>query len=201
MDCFAEPVIGFAGVESCDSARPAFGHPTAIAGIKSASAAATQLHRRELSVHCFMDHLLNRRLDAHESLAAGSIGTRAAGVGHRLRVQAGAVDRKAAEDNPADHGRRGKRIRCGRDRDPRRAIGGETIDAGGNGGKGDRGEAVGLTDFDGAAIARGQRLIFAQATAVPDRTDGMNHMPRRQPISIRDFGIAGLATMERATFG
>ena len=56
-------------------------------------------------------------------------------------------------------------------------------------------------EFDRAAIARRQRLIFAQATAVPDRTDGMNHMPRRQPISLRDFGIAGLATMERATFG
>ena len=37
--------------------------------------------------------------------------------------------------------------------------------------------------------------------AVPDRTDGMNHMPRRQPVSPGDFGAAGLAAMERAAFG
>jgi hypothetical protein len=29
----------------------------------------------------------------------------------------------------------------------------------------------------------------------------MDHMPRRQPIGIRDFGIAGLAAMQRAAFG
>jgi hypothetical protein len=29
----------------------------------------------------------------------------------------------------------------------------------------------------------------------------MNHMPRRQPIRRSDFGIAGLAAMERAAFG
>ena len=37
--------------------------------------------------------------------------------------------------------------------------------------------------------------------AVPDRTDGMNHMPRRQPVSPGDFGAAGLAAMERAALG
>ena len=60
-----------------------------------------------------------------------------------------------------------------------RAIGGECVDAGGNGGKGDRGQAVRLAKADGAAIARRQRLIFARVAAVPDRTDGMNHVPRR----------------------
>ena len=29
----------------------------------------------------------------------------------------------------------------------------------------------------------------------------MNHMPRRQPITVGDFGVAGLAAMERAAFG
>jgi hypothetical protein len=38
-------------------------------------------------------------------------------------------------------------------------------------------------------------------SAVPDRADGMNDMPRRQPISQSDFGAAGLAAMERAAFG
>jgi hypothetical protein len=59
---------------------------------------------------------------------------------------------------------------------------------------------VGLADFDGAAIARRQRMVFAQVTATPDRTDGMNHMPRRQPIGIGDLGVAGLAAMQRAAF-
>ncbi len=60
---------------------------------------------------------------------------------------------------------------------------------------------MGLAQFDGASIARRQRLIFALATAVPDRTDGMNHMPRRQPVTSGDFGVAGLAAMQRAAFG
>ena len=60
---------------------------------------------------------------------------------------------------------------------------------------------MGLAQFDGAAIARGQRLIFALAAAMPDRADGMNHMPRRQPITPGDFGVAGLAAMQRAAFG
>src|SRR6266852_6443430 len=29
----------------------------------------------------------------------------------------------------------------------------------------------------------------------------MNHMPRRQPITVGDFGVAGLAAMEHAAFG
>ena len=37
--------------------------------------------------------------------------------------------------------------------------------------------------------------------AVPDRADGMNHMPCRQPISKGDFGLAGRAAMEGSAFG
>ena len=55
--------------------------------------------------------------------------------------------------------------------------------------------------LDGAAIARRQRLIFAPVAAMPDRTDGMDHMPGRQPITPGDFGIAGLAAAKRAAFG
>src|SRR3981081_239962 len=106
------------------------------------------------------------------SLAAGSIGTRAPKVCHRLRVKAGAVAGITAEDNSADPGRRGKRIPRRRNGDAGRAIGRETIDAGGNRGKRDRGEAVGLAQFDGAAIARRERLVFTLATAAPDRAYG-----------------------------
>ena len=60
---------------------------------------------------------------------------------------------------------------------------------------------MGLAKFDGAAVAGRQRLIFALAAAMPDRADGMNHMPRRQTIASGDFGVAGLAAVERAAFG
>ena len=40
-----------------------------------------------------------------------------------------------------------------------------------------------MAQLDGAAIAGGQQRIFALAPAVPNRTDGMNHMPRGQTIT------------------
>ena len=52
-----------------------------------------------------------------------------------------------------------------------------------------------------AAIARGQRLVFAFSAAVPDRSDGMNDMPRRKPVALGDLGVAGFAAMKRAAFG
>ena len=48
---------------------------------------------------------------------------------------------------------------------------------------------------------RRKRLILAVAAAVPDRPDGVDHMPRRQPIALGDLGVAGLAAMQRAAFG
>ena len=88
-----------------------------------------------------------------------------------------------------------------RNGDPRRARRRKTIDAGGNGGKSDRTKAVRLAQLDGAVVTRRQQLIFAPVATMPDRTDGMNHMPRRQPISVGDLGAAGLAAMECAAFG
>jgi hypothetical protein len=112
-----------------------------------------------------------------------------------------AVVRKTAEDNPLHGGCSSQRVYTPRDCDVRCAIGGKTIDAGGDRGKGNRSQTVGLAQFDGAAIAGRQRLIFALAAAVPDRTDSMDHMLGRQPITPGDFGAAGLAAMERAAFG
>ena len=59
---------------------------------------------------------------------------------------------------------------------------------------------MGPAQFEGAAIARRQRDILALMAALPDRADGMNHMPRRQPISPGDLGFAGRAALERAAF-
>jgi hypothetical protein len=60
---------------------------------------------------------------------------------------------------------------------------------------------MGLAEFDRAGVARRQRLIFALAPVVPHRPYGMNYMPRRQTVTFGDFGVAGLAAMERAAFG
>ena len=58
-----------------------------------------------------------------------------------------------------------------------------------------------LAQLDRAGIAGGQRLILALAAVVPNRTNGMNHMPGGQLIRQGDLGSAGLAAMERAAFG
>ena len=58
-----------------------------------------------------------------------------------------------------------------------------------------------LAQLKRAAIARCQRRILTLVSASPNRADGMNHMPRRQPITPGDFGVAGRAAMERAAFG
>jgi hypothetical protein len=130
----------------------------------------------------------------------GSIGARVAEFSQRLRMQPGALIRKTAKNDAPERWRRGQRIHRCRNRDPRRAIGGETIDTGRDSRKGNRSKAVGLAKFDGAAIARRQRLVFAPASAMPDRAHGMNHMPRRQLISLGDFGAASFAAMEGAAF-
>jgi hypothetical protein len=135
------------------------------------------------------------------ALAASSIRAGAADPGQRLHMQPRSFTGKAAEHDPADRRRRRQRLRDRRYRDSGRAVGGETVDAGGNGGKGHRGKAVDFGEFDGASIAGRQRGVFAPVPAVPDRTDGMNHMPRRQPISQGDFGVAGRAATKRAAFG
>ncbi len=109
--------------------------------------------------------------------------------------------RKAAEDYSTDRRRRGQHPDDRRDRDPCRTIGGEPIDAGGNGGKSNRSKAMGPAQFDRAAIARCQHFIFALASAMPHRADGMNHVPCKQPMSFGDFGIAGGAALKLATFG
>ncbi len=115
-------------------------------------------------------------------------------------MQDGALVREAAEDNASYRWGRGQRLHRCRDRDARRAIRGKAIDAGGNRGKGNRSETVGLTKTDSPEVARRQQLIFACVAAVPDRTDGMNHVPRRQAVPPGDLGTACLATVEGAAF-
>jgi hypothetical protein len=112
-----------------------------------------------------------------------------------------AVAGKAAEHHPRDVRRRSQRFGNGGNRDACRTIGGEAIDAGGDCREGHRRQRVGLTQFERAAIAGGQQSILAGVAAMPDRPDGMDHMPGRQPVSPGDFGIAGGAATQRTAFG
>jgi len=71
-------------------------------------------------------------------------------------MQAAAVRRKAAEHHARDVRRCSQCFGNGGNRDAGRAIGGEAIDAGGNGRKGQGRQRVGLTQFERAAIAGGE---------------------------------------------
>jgi hypothetical protein len=51
-----------------------------------------------------------------------------------------------------------------------------------------------------AAITGCEHFVFVAGTAVPNRADSMNHVPRRQPIAHGDLGIAGLAAVQRPAF-
>ena len=115
-------------------------------------------------------------------------------------MQAAAVGRETAKHHAGQIWRCRQRIGNGGNRDASRAVGGKAIDAGGNGWKCHGRQRVGLTEFERAAVAGGEQLIFAIVAAMPDRPDGVDHMPRRQPVTQRDLGVAGRAAMERAAF-
>ena len=60
---------------------------------------------------------------------------------------------------------------------------------------------MGPAQPDRADVTRRKSFVLALAAGIPDRTDGVNHMPGRQIISFGDLGAAGLAAMKRAAFG
>src|SRR5258705_13633382 len=95
--------------------------------------------------------------NSSRSVSAGSIGTRAAKPSHRLRVEGRAPVREAAENNAPDHRRPGQRLDDGRNRDPRRAIGGKTIKTGGNGGERERKKGPGLGEKESGGGAPSPR--------------------------------------------
>ena len=57
-----------------------------------------------------------------------------------------------------------------------------------------------LANLDRAAIAGGEQFVLAMPAAIPDRSNCMNDMAGRQPITFGDLGVAGLAAMKRAAF-
>ena len=65
-------------------------------------------------------------------------------------------------------------------RDARGALGREAVDAGRDGGKGDRGEPVLAEKLEAVAVAAREQLVLAALAAAPDRAHGVDHMARRQ---------------------
>ena len=116
-------------------------------------------------------------------------------------MQQAAIAGKAAKYDARHIRRSSQRLSDRGDRDAGRTIGGKAINAGGNGGKGYGEKCVGLAQFERAAIAGSEQLVFARVAAVPNRTDGVNHIPGRKAIAFGDFSVAGGAATKRAAFG
>jgi hypothetical protein len=112
-----------------------------------------------------------------------------------------AIPGETAEDDTGERWRLRQRLDGRGDRDLRGTGRWKTIDPGGNRREGQRSQRIFPGEFDGAAIARGQQGLFTLGATMPDRTDGMNHMPRRQPITPGDFCLAGRAAVETAALG
>src|SRR5258705_13903218 len=108
------------------------------------------------------------------SVAEGLVGTRAAERGQRLLVQTPAIPGEAAKDDAIDERRLRQRIGRGCDRNLGVAIGGKSIHAGGDGGRGDRGETLRPTQLYGAAVAGREQPIPLLISAPPDRPRRMD---------------------------
>src|ERR1700730_13581566 len=95
-----------------------------------------------------------------ESLAAGSIGTRAAKPCHRLFMKAGACVGEAAEDDVLERWHSRERLNGRRNRDAGGTVGGKMVCPGGDRREGGRGEAACLAEPDRARVAGGQQPVL-----------------------------------------
>ncbi|GKQ55879.1 hypothetical protein BRSPCE3_67340 [Bradyrhizobium sp. Ce-3] len=75
----------------------------------------------------------------------------------------------------------------------------EAKDAGRNRRKRNRSQIAGAAKLNAAAIARRQMGVLSTVAAIPDRTNGMDHVLRREPITLGDLGITRCAAVECST--
>ena len=59
---------------------------------------------------------------------------------------------------------------------------------------------MGPAKLDTASITGCEQRIFVAGTAVPNWPDGMDHMPRLEPVAFGDLGVAGLAAVQCPAF-
>src|SRR5712671_3259867 len=112
----------------------------------------------------------------------------------------GSIRREAAEDDAREAARRMRDLRRhAADGDACRALRRKTVDAGRDGGKRDRAQA--LRGCERRAIAGREQVVLALAAATPHRADGVDDVFGFEAIAAGDLGGTGVAAAERATFG
>src|SRR3954462_2610490 len=131
-----------------------------------------------------------------ENFFAGSNGQ----LRERVSVKMRAFRAEAAEDDRLERPER-QPLADAPHRDRRCPLRREAVDAGRDCREGDALEAVPGGDFERAAIAARQNHVLAGAAAAPDRADRVDDVPRRQPITLRDLGVARRAAVQRPARG
>lgn len=122
-------------------------------------------------------------------------------IGKSGGVMIGGGLREAAEDDAPNAARcRGEFSRNRSDGDARGAVSRKSVDAGRDGRKRERDKTVGGGEVERGAIARRQHLILATSAAAPHRTNGVDDVLCRQPITARDFCCTGCAAAELFAF-
>src|SRR5882757_9378264 len=81
--------------------------------------------------------------------------------------------------------------------DARGAVGRKRVDAGRDGRKRNRGEAIPGRKGQRYAIAGGEQLVLALAAAAPYRTDRMDDVLRLEAIAVRDLGRSRVTAAQR----
>ena len=79
-------------------------------------------------------------------------------------------------------------------------LDGEAEDAGADRRECDALQPVIVGQGQADSIAPRQQVVLAVAAAVPDRADGVNHVPGRQAVAAGDLRLPGRAAAEHATF-
>src|SRR6516164_2524106 len=114
----------------------------------------------------------------------------------------GGIRREAAKDDAREAAWRLRDLRRhAADGDARRALGRKTIDAGRDGGKCDRAQALRGRERERRAITGREQVVLALAAAAPHRADGVDDVLSFEAIAAGDLGGTGVAAAERATFG
>src|SRR5262249_38238525 len=117
-------------------------------------------------------------------------------------VMLGSIRREAAEDDAREAARRMRDLRRhGADGDACRALRRKTINAGRDGGKRDRAQALRGCQRQRRTITARKQVVLPRVAAGPLRTDRVDDVLGFEAIAACDLGGAGVAAAERATFG
>ena len=76
------------------------------------------------------------------------------------------------------------------------AFEGEAIGSGANAREGDGAEVVFFSQSKAVAVAVGEQVVFVVVSAMPDRADGVDDIPRGQIIAGCYLGFAGVASAQ-----